>query len=267
MPTLGPRAFQKLQGMFRDVSGIELSPEKRTLIETRLRKRVDVLGLGSFDAYCQLLESDAGTQERQTAIDLLTTNETYFFREPEHFVQLASAVQGERMRARTVRVWSAACSTGEEPYSIAMTLLDKRPDGNWELLASDLSGRVLERARRGVFPMARLEHMPPGYLKRFCLRGTGANEGTIRVAEEVRERVRIFSHNLMHDDASLGVFDVIFLRNVLIYFESAKKHHILERIVQRLRVGGLLFVGHAEPLLGHDLPLGRVQRAVFERLG
>src|SRR4051794_35829035 len=142
---MSQRAFQALQQLFLQASGIKLSEDKRTLVESRLRSRIESLSLDGFDAYCSLLKRDEGG-ERQHAVDLLTTNETYFFREPEHFQQLRGLLSG-RFLGKHVRVWSAACSTGEEPYSIAMTLLDCRPERNWELRASDLASRVLERAR------------------------------------------------------------------------------------------------------------------------
>jgi chemotaxis protein methyltransferase CheR len=210
------------------------------------------------------LGPDAGS-ERQTAIDLLTTNETYFFREPKHFAELSHQLS-TRFAGRPLRVWSAACSTGEEPYSIAMTMLDRRPERSWELQASDLSQRVLARARRGVFPMQRLEHMPPGYLQRFRLRGVGKYEGMLRVDEPVRSRVHFFQHNLLDSVYGLGTFDVIFIRNVLIYFDLEHRQQILARVIDCLRPGGLLFVGHAEPLQGLSLPLQRAgdTEAVFE---
>jgi chemotaxis protein methyltransferase CheR len=210
-----------------------------------------VLGYGSFDEYCQYLRAGDSAAERQTAIDLLTTNETYFFREPNHFTQLGAFVT-TRFGNRSLRVWSAACSSGEEAYSIAMVLLDRRPDGAWQLLASDLSFQVLERARLGIFPLQRIEHFPAAYLKRFCLRGKGAYEGTLRVVDEVRARVQFVQHNLLDDAISLGTFDVIFLRNVLIYFDVATKKTVLRNVARLLRPDAWLFLGAAETTIGID---------------
>jgi chemotaxis protein methyltransferase CheR len=164
-----------------------------------------------------------------------------------------------------VHIWSAACSSGEEPYSIAMTLLDKRPAGDWELWASDLSARVLAQARRGVYAQQRIDDLPASYLKRFCMRGTGKFEGKLRVSEEVRKRLHLFTHNLLHDARALGGFDVVFLRNVLIYFDTEKKNTLMARVLTTLNRGGLLFIGHAESLQGITHPLRRVERAVFEK--
>lgn len=264
-PLLGQRAFDELRKMFERASGIVLSADKRSMIEARLTKRIQTLGLDDFDAYCEFLRNDVAGLERQLAIDLLTTNETYFFREPEHFEQLGALVT-TRFATRSLRLWSAACSTGEEPYSIAMVMLDRRPELSWEIFATDLSLSVVERAKRGVYGMTRLERMPPNYLKRFCLRGKGDYADKLRVADEVRRKVTFGSYNLAYDQREIGTFDIIFLRNVLIYFSDETKQRVLERVLRRLRPGGVLFVGHAEPLAEQGLPLRRLGRALFERL-
>ncbi|MFA9439704.1 protein-glutamate O-methyltransferase CheR [Uliginosibacterium sp. sgz301328] len=262
---LSERAFLQLQRFFADASGIQLASGKQTLVASRLRKRVELLGLASFDAYCDHLSMPGNEDERQRAIDLLTTNETYFFREPAHFEMLSRLLRGP-LSTGAIRIWSAACSTGEEPYSIAMSLADHRPDGNWEVVASDLSSRALEAARSGMFRMQRLELMPPGYLQRFCLRGTGKYAGSLLVQRALRQKVRVIAHNLLDSAAPLGRFDVIFLRNALIYFDAAKKQAILGRVIDQLLPGGLLFVGHSESLHGHRLPLQRVDKAVYRRI-
>ncbi|MFT4174855.1 MAG: protein-glutamate O-methyltransferase CheR [Rhodocyclaceae bacterium] len=262
---LSPQAFSHLQRLFADASGISLSSGKQTLVASRLRGRVERLGLDDFDAYCAYLRAPDNADERQRAIDLLTTNETYFFREPAHFELLTQQIKGP-MANGELRVWSAACSTGEEPYSIAMTLASHRASGNWEVIASDLSSRALAAARRGLFRMQRIELMPSGYLQRFCLRGTGEYAGHMLMQRALRDKIQVLSHNLLDDAASLGVFDVVFLRNALIYFDLHKKQAILARVVAQLRPGGLLFVGHSESLHGHRLPLQRVDKAVYRRM-
>jgi chemotaxis protein methyltransferase CheR len=264
MLKLSDRAFLRLSQLFLQASGIRLTPDKHAMVEARLRGRVVALQLSSFEAYCAHIDQLEHRGERQQAIDLLTTNETYFFREPAHF-QLLGELAVSEFQGRSMRIWSAACSTGEEPYSIAMTLLDKRPDGAWEVRASDLATRVIERACAGIFPLQRIEHLPPEYLKRFALRGTGAYEGSFRIADEVRQRVQFFRHNLLQDAAALGLFDVIFLRNVLIYFDAASKQQILERVLERLRPRGLFFIGSAEALQGHTLPLERISHSVYRK--
>lgn len=261
---ISQRAFEQLSKLFQEHSGIHLTVEKKALVAARLRKRLGALGIPGFDAYYRYLQRDDNGEELRRFVDLLTTNETYFFREPQHFVELAKQVT-TRFAQRRFRVWSAACSSGEEAYSIAMTLLDRRPAGDWELFASDLSSRVLERAQLGVFPMQRLDLLPAGYLERFCMRGKADYEGMLRVSAEVRCRIQFFQHNLLDRPNLLGRFDIIFLRNVLIYFEPAQKQAIVSRLLEVLQPRGLLFVGHAEPLQGLSLPLQRLSDAVFEK--
>lgn len=262
---ISQEAFEQLRRMFHEVSGIELAEDRQHLVQLRLSERINALGHASFDDYCRFLRVEDHGQERQVAIDLLTTHETYFFREPSHFKWLADEA-ATRFKGRSLRIWSAACSSGEEPYSIAMTLLDRHPERVWELRASDLSARVLDRARLGVFPLQHLEHMPPQYLQRFCQRGSDAYEGTLRVNDEVRNCVQFFQHNLLHDMHSLGLFDVIFLRNALIYFDIPRRQDILLRLLERLQPNGLLFLGHAEPTQGLTLPVRLMGHAVFEKV-
>lgn len=257
-------SFEQLQALFHEVSGIRLSPSKTAMVESRLHKRLYALGLPDFDAYCRFLAQPQHADERQRVIDLLTTNETYFFREPEQFTLLGRLLTTE-LRQRSLRVWSAACSTGEEPYSLAMLLLDLCPNTPWRIIGSDLSTRALERARRGIFPMTRLELLPAGYLKRFCLRGTNAYAGQLRVDPSVRARVEFVQHNLLDDAAPLGSMDVIFLRNVLIYFDAQRRRHIVQRVVERLAAGGVLFIGQAESLEGQTLPLRAIGRSAYRR--
>jgi chemotaxis protein methyltransferase CheR len=264
MLVLTQSAFRELQALFLAASGIQLTESKRAMMEARLRSRVEALGLRDFDAYCAHIRASYNAEERQRAIDLLTTNETYFFREPVHF-QVLAEVLAQLPKTQPVRVWSAACSSGEEAFSIGMTILDKAPWLNWEVRASDLSERMLECGRRGVFPLQRLEHMPPTYLKRFALRGTRENEGSFRVADDVRRRVRFIQHNLLEDVPTLGSFDVIFVRNVLIYFDNERKQKILKLILKRLRPAGVLFLGLAESLQGQDLPLVRISNSVYRK--
>jgi len=265
-PVITDRAFAALRERFQSSTGISLGADKKALVEARLRARVVAKAQGSFNKYCEYLERADDGSEHQAVIDLLTTNETYFFREPRHFAVLAHEAR-TRFAHGKLRVWSAACSTGEEPYSLAMTLLDQRPRLPWEVHASDISSRVLEQARLGVFPLQRLEHMPKGYLERFCLRGRGNYEGKLRVSDEVRNRVQFYLHNLLGSARPPSTFDVVFLRNVLIYFDQDRKLELLQKVLASLVPGGLLFVGHAEPLHSLTLPVRRIADAVFEKTG
>jgi chemotaxis protein methyltransferase CheR len=257
--TITDREFAGFQRLIHQLSGIHLSDAKKQLVFGRLRNRVRQLGLKSFDAYFALVNSIGQTEERQMVVDLLTTNETYFFREPRHFEVLRQEILPARSRTRPFRVWSAASSTGEEAYSIAMVLADvctmARHPG-WEVIGSDISKRVLERARTGLYPMQRIEGIPRPLLQQHCLKGTGAQEGTLLIDEPLRERVHFRQVNLNERlPAELGRFDVVFLRNMLIYFQPDTKNEIVRRVIETVLPGGWLIVGHSESLKNTDVRL------------
>lgn len=247
MISISDREFSCFQRFIYDSAGITLSPTKKQLVSGRLSKRVHARHLASFDAYFKLLSSGQDPQELQTAVDLLTTNETYFFREAKHFDILRQVIQ-RADGTQPFRVWSAACSTGEEPYSLAMTLADGRESRPWEVLGSDISTRVLARARTGHYPLERTQHIPAPYLKRFCLKGVDEQEGTLLVSRSLRQQVRFTQVNLNEPLPNLGRFDVIFLRNVLIYFNHETKCRVVERVLSALKPGGYFFIGHSESL-------------------
>jgi chemotaxis protein methyltransferase CheR len=270
---LGDREFERLQRLIEREAGIHLGPAKRALVVGRLGKRIRDLGLHSFREYCDLVEGDAG--ERVEMLDRIATNETHFFREPRHFELLSrdilprwQAAADQGLRPRTLKVWSAACSTGEEPYTLAMVLLRAFPPGSgWELdiVASDLSTRVLRRAREGLWPIDKSGEIPDADLKRFMLKGVGAQEGMMRAGDELRALVRFARLNLMEDHPSLGTMDLVFCRNVLIYFDAPTKHAVVTRLLDHLAPGGYLFLGHAESLAGSSLKMHCVSPSVYER--
>ncbi len=236
----------------------------------RLRTRVRQLGLGSFEAYLELVTSGRQPDERQMVVDLLTTNETYFFREPRHFDLLAGEILSGRPRGRAFRVWSAASSSGEEAYSMAMVLADKIGLGvqqAWEVVGSDISKRVLERARGGHYPMQRIEGIPRAYLQEYCLKGTGPQEGTMLIDAPIRGRVSFRQVNLNETlPPDLGLFDVIFLRNMLIYFQNDTKTEIVRRVLGALQPNGWLVVGHSESLKGFHPRLMQHSPSVYRLL-
>lgn len=244
--------FARFQRFIFDMAGITMSDSKKALVSGRLAKRLQHFGLPSYDAYFRLLTDGAHKDEVQLAVDLLTTNETYFFRESRHFELLREAAETARPALRAnapFRVWSAACSSGEEPYSIAMVLADVLGSAPWEVTASDISTRVLQRARAAHYPMERANHVPPDYLRRFCLKGIRDQQGTLLVDRGLRERVHFRQVNLNTAlPGDLGSYDLVFLRNVMIYFNGATKRQVVTRILQRLKPGGHLFIGHSESL-------------------
>lgn len=264
LPALTDQEFTLFQAWLHRRAGIALSPVKKSLVNNRLQKRVAQRGLASFGAYYRLLDDPAEGTETQHALDLLTTNETYFFREPKHFEFLRDSIL-PCDKTTPLRVWSAACSSGEEPYSIAMTLAARHGGPGWEILASDLSARVLESAARGHYPLARAEGIPPDYLRRFCLKGIGPQAGTFRIAPALRQHMTFSQINLNAPLPSLGVFDVIFLRNVMIYFDTPTKAAVVRRLAATLVPGGYFLIGHSESLHGLDVPLTPVKPAIYRR--
>ncbi len=264
--TLSDREFERFQRFIHQAAGIHLSPAKKALVSGRLARRLQHHGLAHYTDYLALLDRDADGAEAQTAVDLLTTNETYFFREGKHFDRLR-ALADEAPRGHTFRVWSAACSSGEEPYSMAMVLADVRADRPWEIVGSDISTRVLQRARSGHYPLERARQVPPAYLKRFCLKGRDEQDGTLLVARALRERVKLLQVNLNAPlPAELGSFDVVFLRNVMIYFNPETKQQVVARVLGTLRRGGCFIVGHSESLNGMMDGVQQLSPSVYRKL-
>lgn len=261
---LSKTAFERIQGFFLQESGIFIPHHKQQLIITRLRSHMLKLGFKDFDLYSLYLTKKASHAERTQAVDLLTTNETYFFREPNHFELLAKMML-PKIRNRPVRVWCAAASSGEEPYSLAMVLNETLGPTGWELTASDLSVRVLETARQGLYRMQRLEQMPPEYLKKYCRRGVGPYEGMFIVDPELRQKVNFVQHNLLDKAAHLGQFDIIFLRNVMIYFDTEVKKQVLANLYAQMQPSGWLVTSHSESLIGLDTSLKSVRPSIYRR--
>ncbi len=254
VPDLSDAEFASLRAMILEHSGIQLNDSKRALLYARLVRRIRELGMGTFAEYEARARGDA--TELRLLLDRVTTNETSFFREPRHFDYLArshlpqlivAATAGQR--PRTLRAWSAGCSTGEEPYSLAMTLLDALPpDAGWsvQVLATDLSTRVLDAAARATWPIERTREIPGASLRRYMLRGTGSQQGFIRATPELRSCVAVRRLNLDAEDYPAEPFDLVFCRNVLIYFQPERRDRVLRRLIAGLVTDGLLFVGHAE---------------------
>lgn len=247
---LNDREFTQFQQLIYRIAGISMSPAKKLMVGGRLAKRIRHYQLDSYDEYYRLVTDKGNTDELQIAVDLLTTNETYFFREPKHFEFLRDDILAGRTDSAPFRVWSAASSSGQEAYSTAMVLADRLDGRPWEIVGSDISTRVLETARRGLFPMEQARHIPEHYLSRFCLKGVGDSHGTFLVDKPLRERVSFRQANLNTELPQLGNFDLVFLRNVMIYFNGDTKGKVVNRIYDRIKPGGYLFIGHSETLNG-----------------
>lgn len=244
------KEFSQFQNLIYKIAGISLSPAKKPLVSGRLAKRLREHRLASYGDYFNLLSSGNHPGEIQTAVDLLTTNETYFFRESKHFDFLRHQVLANHNKGKLFRVWSAASSSGQEPYTIAMVLADCLGDRPWEVVASDISTRVLERARSGHYPLEQARHIPKSYLNKFCLKGVGSKAGTFLVERTLRNRVSFSQVNLNETLPALGEFDLVFLRNVMIYFDEDTKRQVVRRIMRQLKPGGHLLIGHSESLNG-----------------
>jgi chemotaxis protein methyltransferase CheR len=273
-PPLTDQELALFQRLIYDEAGIHLSSAKRALLIARLSGRLRALKLSTFSAYYRRITTEGDAEELQRMLDCISTNETHFFREPKHFdllerkiipAWIAQADRGER--PRRIRVWSAACSTGEEPFSIAMQLLHHLPSAaGWihEILATDLSTRVLERAKSAVFSLEKASEIPKHYLKTFMLRGTGDQEGNMKADDALRSIVRF--HRLNLNDESYGVtgrFDLIFCRNVLIYFNADSRRRTIGRLLSYLAPDGYFFVGHAESLHGVTSEVRSIMPTVY----
>jgi chemotaxis protein methyltransferase CheR len=276
--SISDREFRRLADLIGSQCGVVISSGKRIMLETRLRKRARALGLQSLSTYCEYLHSAAGrTDEWPNFVDVITTHKTDFFREPAHFEFLASEALPELAEGlgagsrRPILVWSAACSTGEEPYTLAMVLsryaecVGPRAY-DFQIDASDISTAVLETARLGVYSAAAVRAVPEDLRRRYFLRSKDPSRGLFRIAPEIRTRVHFRQQNLMDPRYRFAnPYDIVLCRNVLIYFKRETQQSVLRRISLSLRQGGYLLMGHSESLNGLDLPLAQVAPTVYRR--
>ena len=240
--------FEHIRTLLYQHSGIKLNDSKKDMVYSRLGRRLRATGMKSFQEYLELVEQDEG-DEWEAFINSLTTNLTAFFREPHHFPLLKEHVLS--LRKKPLRLWCSAASTGEEPYTMAMTMIDafgsyKPPI---EIIATDIDTNVLTKARAGIYSLERVEKLPPETLQRFFLKGTGKNNGFVQVRKELRDLISFRTLNLLDEQWPInGTFDVIFCRNVMIYFDKETQYKILKRFAPMLESHGLLFAGHSESL-------------------
>jgi chemotaxis protein methyltransferase CheR len=258
-------------------SRINLGSDKRELVSARLAKRLRAIRVPGVTAYCDLLRSPNGQEELGHLIDAISTNHTYFFREEDHFSALGDLIlpeleqRRERERWPQLRIWSAACSSGEEPYSIAIFLAERfrqRPLWPWQIEATDISRRILKRAEQGVYARDALTRVPRHLLKTYFETGYGPQDGNHRVRAALRERVRFHYLNLLEGPPPFPAgFQVIFCRNVMIYFDRPTQQELVERLSRLLVPGGYLLVGHSESLTGINHPLKLVRPATYRSPG
>jgi chemotaxis protein methyltransferase CheR len=268
MTPLRDDTYRKITGLMYEACGLSFADSKKPLVSSRLAPRIQRLGLDGYEDYLSLIASNDDNGEFQVAIDLLTTNETYFFREPAHYDLLEAELT--RTHPNGLAVWSAASSFGDEAYSTAMLLSDLQQKGRigaeWSILGTDISDRVLRSACLGIYPEERLRNVTPERLKRYCLRGEGESEGMAQMQDKLRERVRFGQLNLCQPIEGIGPFDVVFLRNVLIYFDGPTKSAVVDRVLAHLKPGGLFFIGTAEGRVPCKTSLQTLGPGAFRKL-
>jgi chemotaxis protein methyltransferase CheR len=259
---LTPKQFKRLSALLYSITGINLQPGKEQLVKARLWKRVHAHGLGGFEEYLDLVEGGRDPDELSIMVDSLSTNKTSFFREPSHFDFLRERLL-EGGPSAPVRIWSAGCSSGEEPYTIAMVVTETLSSaGHVRLLATDVSTRVVAQARQGLYADATLDDLSPARRRRFF---TAQADGRWRANDELRGMIRFAHLNLMQDWPMRGPFDSIFCRNVMIYFDRPTQDRLITRFRELLRPGGYLFIGHSESLSGRPLGLDYIQPALYRK--
>jgi chemotaxis protein methyltransferase CheR len=269
--TMSNKDFSRLKDFIYNECGINIIDSKRTMLEARLKKRLRDLNLKSFSLYCDYLFSPDGMQDELTnMIDQVTTNKTDFFREPAHFNYLSHKVLPHLACIRkNVVVWSAGCSSGEEPYTLAMVLSDFTNNNrffNFLILATDISTRVLDKARFAVYDEERINPVPPDMKRKYLLRSKDRTKRLYRVIPALREQIKFRRLNFMDSDFGFREpVDIIFCRNVIIYFDKQTQEKLLNKFCKYLSPDGYLFVGHSETLFGMDVPLTQVAPTIYRK--
>jgi len=272
--TLSPQASRLLTDLVYHHSRIRLGPDKQPMLANRLRRRLRALELRSFDEYCTLLQSPQGPDEIEHLVDLISTNHTGFFREPDHFTILTGRILPALVpqlaaAGAPLHIWSAAASSGEEPYTLAIVLAEffrTPPSVPWQIEASDISRRMLDHAQQGIYRLDARHTLPPELLRRYFQRGVGIRAGTCRVKAELRERVRFQRVNLFQAEYPVPRDQhVIFCRNVMIYFDPPSRGILVHKLTRHLAPGGFLVIGHSESLLGIRHELEPVRQSLFRK--
>jgi len=271
---LSPNEFAKLKSFIESSCGIKLSETKKNMVEGRLRKRVKALKLSSYKEYLDyVLEDSSSDSEKIHLIDAITTNKTDFFREPNHFSLMTEKVlpflsnKFGLGKSETLNVWSSACSTGEEPYTLAMVLSRFFGiDGNFNIFATDINTDVLQKAKKAIYTEEKASDIPYEYKKEYMLRSKNRADKLVRFRPEIRSKVKYGRNNLMDSQYILPVkVDIAFCRNVIIYFDTQTQEEILNKICSYIKPGGFLFMGHSESVHGMRLPIKNFAPTVYIR--
>ncbi|UZP69130.1 protein-glutamate O-methyltransferase CheR [Desulfovibrio mangrovi] len=270
---MSDKVFQRLSSFIHERVGIKLPPSKRTMLEARLQKRLRLLNHPSYESYVDYVFSDVGMEkELRNLIDVVTTNTTEFFREPKHFDYLVNGVLPDWIRrhgTRRLKLWSAGCSIGMEPYTLAMVLsnfAEQFGGFSFHILATDISSRALQTAVKAVYDEDRISCIPDVLCKKYLLRSKDRSKKLIRIAPEIRSLVEFQRLNFMEQFSFSNPLDIIFCRNVIIYFDKPTQERLFKQFCECLRPGGFLFIGHSESLAGMNLPLVQAAPTVYRRV-
>lgn len=266
IPLINDQELADISDLLHQLTGISLAPRKKHLVAGRLNKRLRHYGFGNYKQYYNLVTGQENPGELQVMVDLLTTNETYFFREPAHFEFVQDTVLPELRGQSLVRAWSAASSSGEEAYSLAMVMSENLDTMPWEILGSDINTDVLDIARDGIYPLERKRGLPQEMLRKHCLKGVRSQQGTFSIDRKLRTKVEFRQINLNKSLPNHGSFDMIFLRNVLIYFDMETKRQIVARVLRTLKTGGYFFISHAESLHDISTEVQMVKPSIFRKI-
>lgn len=257
--------FRKFSNLMYDLTGINLKPEKKVLVENRLAKRLRYYNLKSYSNYYDLVMENKS--ELQEMINLLTTNETHFFRQPKHYDFLENEIL-PNINGK-ISIWSAASSSGCEAYSAAMILEDysRKKSFNWQILLSDINEAELNRARFGHYPLKLTKDIKKEFLKAYCLKGTGPEKDNFIIKDELKKNLKFMKINLNDSlPTALKLFDLVFLRNILIYFDNEKKKHLVENVLKKVKPGGYLFIGHSETLNNVTNQVKLIKPTIYQKL-
>ncbi len=261
---LNDATFARFSAWMREQSGMHMPESKKTLLQQRLLNRLNARQVNSYEAYLHLLQDPDEVQEQEIAVDLLTTHETFFFRERKHFDWLQHEVAAWP-KNRSLNIWSAASSTGEEIWSIAMILAHQLGEqADWYVMGSDISFRVIAKAQVAHYSLNRAEGIPSVLMHKFCLKGIGKQDGSLLIAPVLRNKVTFRQINLAAPLPEIGLFDFIFLRNVLIYFDANGKKSILNKVIKKLKNNAYLLVSHSESLYGLSEDLKLIQPGIYQ---
>ncbi len=269
-PVLSDTDFRRIRRFVERHIGIRLPDIKKVMVEGRLQKHLVQLKITSFREYCDfILEDPRGREYIQGFVDLITTNKTDFFREPDHFSFLSEKLLPELNTSTGVRIWSAACSSGEEPYTLAMVMeeyISTHGRFPYEIYASDISEKVLNAARSGIYSTEKIDGISMDYKKKYFLKSRVVSDNQVRIKRFLREKIKFFSVNLLSDQYNAPKnFDFIFLRNVMIYFERPLQEKIVNRMFYHLKPGGALFIGHSESLSGIQTSFKNIATTVYRK--